>query len=256
MDLSVVIPSYNETENLRRGVLNEVKSYLEKQKYSWEVIVSEDESPDFESRRLAREFCEKNKNFKFLQNPHGGKLMAVWAGVKQAQGKTVLFTDMDQSTPISEAEKLLPYFNQNFDVVIGSRGTARKNFSPFRLLASGVFRTFRRTILLPRIVDTQAGFKAFSKDAAMKVFPKLEALGKGSGKAVGWTVGSWDCELLFVADKLGYKIKEVPILWEDRDESVAKAKERKQGKFVKESIDMLKQIFRVRVNDLRGFYRP
>ena len=67
-------------------------------------------------------------------------------------------------------------------------------------------------------------------------------------------MGSWDTELLFIAKKRGYKIKEVPIVWEDRDESVAKAAERKQGKFVKESIDMLKQIFRVRLNDFRGFY--
>lgn len=252
--LSVIIPSYNETENLQRGVLSEVKDYLSKQKYTWEVIVSEDESPDLESRRLAKEFCDKNKNFVFLQNKHGGKALAIWAGIQAAKGKVILFTDMDQSTPIGEFSKMLPFFESGFEVVIGSRGLERKNFSFVRKLASVIFRTFRGIFVLPEIVDTQAGFKAFSKEAILKVFPKLEAVKKGVEKAKGWTVGSWDTELLFIAKKRGYKIKEVPIVWEDRDESVAKAAERKQGKFVKESLDMLKQIFRVRINDFRGFY--
>lgn len=252
--LSVVIPSYNETENLQRGVLGEVRDYLSKQKYDWEVIVSEDESPDLESRRLAKEFCDKNEHFVFVQNKHGGKALAIWSGIQKSSGKIVLFADMDQSTPISEVEKLLPFFDQGYGVVIGSRGLERKNFSLFRKLASVIFRTFRGIFVLREIVDTQAGFKAFTREAITKIFPKLEAVRKSSEMAQGWTVGSWDTELLFIAKKWGYKIKEVPIVWEDRDISVAKAKERQQGKFVKESLDMLKQIFRVRINDFRGFY--
>ena len=252
--LSVIIPSYNETENLQRGVLGEVRDYLSRQKYTWEVIVSEDESPDLESRRLAKEFCDENRGFLFLQNKHGGKALAVWAGIQKSSGMHVLFADMDQSTPISEAAKLLPYFDQGFEVIIGSRGLERKNFSPFRKLASVTFRTFRGIFVLGEIVDTQAGFKAFTREAILKIFPKLEAIRNSGGKAQGWTVGSWDTELLFIAKKWRYKIKEVPIVWEDRDESVAKAKERQQGKFFKESLDMIKQIFRVRINDLMGFY--
>ena len=252
--LSVIIPSYNETENLQRGVLSEVRDYFSKQKYAWEVIVSEDESPDLESRRLAKEFCDKNKNFVFLQNKHGGKALSIWAGIQRASGKLILFTDMDQSTPISEVAKLLPCFDQGYEVVIGSRGMERKNFSLFRKLASAIFRTFRGLFLLREIVDTQAGFKAFTREAILKIFPKMEAVKKGVEKAQGWTVGSWDTELLFIAKKWGYKIKEAPIIWEDRDVSVAKAKERQEGKFVKESLDMIKQIFRVKINDLKGFY--
>ena len=253
MDLSVVIPSYNERENLERGVLKEVSTYLNKQNYTWEVIVSEDGSPDLESRRLAKEFCDKNKNFVFLQNEHGGKAATVWAGIQKAKGNLILFTDMDQSTPITETEKLLPNFSQGYDVVIGSRGLARKNYSLIRQLASIVFRTFRGLFLLPEIIDTQAGFKAFTKKSITDVFPKLEVI-RQKQSSKGWTVGSWDAEMLFIAKKYGYKIKEVPILWEDRDESRAKAQERKQGKFVKESLEMLKQIFRVRFNELKGYY--
>lgn len=250
--LSVVIPSYNEAENLRRGVLDEVRQYLQKQKYSWEVIVSDDGSPDEESRNLARDFCQKNNGFVYLQNDHAGKPFAVWSGVEKAQGEIVLFTDMDQSAPIAEVEKLLPYFDKGFEVVIGSRGMERKNFSLFRRLASMIFREFRRSVLLPNIIDTQAGFKAFKTAVAKEVFPLLAVIRSEENKASGWKVTSFDVELLVAAQKRGYKIAEVPIEWEDRDASTGKSRGLK--KFINESMDMLKEIFRVKANDLRGFY--
>ncbi|MEK7565515.1 MAG: glycosyltransferase [Patescibacteria group bacterium] len=252
--LSVVIPSYNETENLRRGVLDEVKNYLSKQKYTWEVIVSDDESPDTESRRLAKDFCDQNQGFIFLANKHGGKPLAVWSGIQKATGQLVLFADMDQSTPISELDKILPYFDKGFDVVIGSRGLERKKFSIFRKLASFVFRTFRRSIVLTGIVDTQAGFKCLKTKIAKEIFPMLAVI-KSAGTGVkGWTVSSFDVEMLFIVERRGYKIAEVPILWEDKDESVAKAKERQGGKFIKESIEMFQEVLRVKINQLRGLY--
>lgn len=250
--LSVVIPSYNETENLKRGVLDEVKDYLSRQKYSWEVIISDDGSPDEQSRTLARDFCDRNKNFIFLENDHAGKPFAVWSGIKKAAGEIVLFTDMDQSTPISEAEKMLPIFDKGFDVVIGSRGVERKKFSLFRRLASMIFREFRRSLLLTEIIDTQAGFKAFRGEVAKEIFPLLQVIRSDKSKTRGWKVTSFDVELLVAAERRGYKIAEVPIFWEDRD--VSKGKSRGTGKFVQESIDMIKEIIRVKINDLRGFY--
>lgn len=251
--LSVVIPSYNETENLKRGVLLEVRDYLKKQRYSWEVIVVDDESPDLEARRLAKDFCLKNRGFRFIQAKHGGKVMAVFEGIKQSSGQIVLFTDMDQSTPISELEKVLPKFKEGYDIVIGSRGLERKNFSFWRKLASFIFRNFRNLLLSSNIIDTQAGFKAFKAEVAKILFPNLSAI-KNFGGAVGWTVGAFDVELLTIAQAWGYKIAEVPILWEDKDQSVAKARERKEGKFIKESIDMAKEVLRVKINQVRGLY--
>lgn len=252
--LSVIIPSYNETENLKRGVLNEVRDYLQKQTYSWEVVVVDDESPDEESRNLARIFCEQNKGFKFIQAAHSGKVGALWTGVQAAVGQYILFTDMDQSTPISELEKILTKYQENYDIVIGSRGLERKNSSFFRKFASLVFRNFRNIVLSTNIIDTQAGFKAFKATVLKELFPKLSAV-KKLGAAQGWTVGAWDVEFLVLASSYGYKIAEVPISWADRDESVAKAKERKQGKFVKESIDMAKEVLRVKYNLMLGRYK-
>ncbi|MCL4397679.1 glycosyltransferase [Patescibacteria group bacterium] len=251
--LSVVIPSYNETENLKRGALAEVNDYLQKQDYPWEVIVSDDGSPDEQARRLAEDFCEKTSGFKYLQNDHAGKPFAVWSGIRATEGEIVLFTDMDQSTPISEVAKLLPFYKKGFDVVIGSRGSERKNFSAFRQLASTVFREIRRAALLREIVDTQAGFKSFKGKVAKEIFPLLQVIRSEKNQVEGWKVTSFDVELLVAAQRRGYKIAEVPVTWADRDVSTGKS--RGGGKFVKESLDMLKEIFRVKLNDLRGFYK-
>ncbi len=229
--LSVVIPSYNERENLERGVLAQVRDYLKNQKYTWEVIVSDDDSPDVKSKELAETFCKKNAGFIYRQNAHGGKPIALWGGIQQASGQIILFTDMDQSTPIAEIDKLLPHFTDN-DVVIGSRGVERKNFPFLRRLASVIFREIRRSLLLTELIDTQAGFKAIRANIAKEIFPRLNVV-KAHGTAKGWTVTAWDVELLEIAKERGYKIVEVPITWQDRDESEAKPVNANRGNLLK-----------------------
>ena len=125
--VSIVIPNYNEEQNIKRGVLGQVASYLSKAKFTYEVIISDDGSSD-SSLDLALAFARKHPHFRVLKNPHGGKAAAVYAGIKAAQGEVVLFTDMDQSTPLKEIEKLLPWYDRGYQVVFGSRGKARKNF--------------------------------------------------------------------------------------------------------------------------------
>jgi len=244
--LSVVIPCYNESENLQKGVLNEIYEFLKNQKFVWEVIISDDGSTD-DSRELTEKFIRDKKGFRLIENIHGGKPSAIWGGIKDAQGQYVLFTDMDQSAPIGEVLKLIPFFNR-YEVVIGSRGTERKNFSLFRKIGSAVFRAIRKIILLKDIDDTQCGFKAFRMDVAKKIFPMLQFF-KKEKEVKGWKVTSFDVELLFIAEKLGYKIKEVPIEWKDRDVSKGKKKS-----YLKESKEMLGQIIRVKINDIRGLY--
>jgi len=245
--LSVVIPCYNEEVNLKRGVLEEVESYLKKQDYPSEVIISDDGSSDG-SVKLVEKFAQYNHQFKLLKNPHAGKPYAVKAGVMKAKGEIVLFTDMDQSTPINQIERLLPFFKKGFEVVIGSRGQERAGFSLFRQMASNIFRLVRRSLLLKNIVDTQCGFKAFKNQVAKDLFARLLIFKEGK-KAKGWRVAAFDVELLFVGQKRGYKIVEVPVIWEDKD--VARGKQRK---FFRESKEMLREILRVKLNDLKGYY--
>lgn len=245
--LSIVIPNFNEKENLDRGVLGEVYNYLKKVSYGYEVIISDDGSTDG-SKEIAEKFARSHQGFKVVPNPHGGKAKAVWAGIKASKGDIVLFTDMDQSTPLKEVEKLLPWFDRGYGVVFGSRGRARKNFPWFRQLTSWGFRFTRGLFLLRDVVDTQCGFKAMKTDVAKKIFPKLAVL-TDKKQSKGWSVSAFDVELLFLAEKSGSKLKEVDVDWKDEDVSKNKDK-----RFIKESSDMLKQILRVKLNDLKGIY--
>lgn len=245
--LSVIIPCYNEEANLKRGVLNEVEDYLRKQEYESEIIISDDGSID-KSRQIIRKFVQDNPRFKLLENPHAGKPFAIKSGIEKAGGEIILFTDMDQSTPISEFRKILPYFKKGLDIAIGSRGRGRQGSSFLRLLASNIFRVTRQLILLRKIVDTQCGFKAFKNEVAKGLFPRMEIFSRGK-QAVGWRVSAFDVELLFIAQKRGYKIAEVSVKWRDKDVTQGK-----QRKFLKESQEMLKEILRVKLNDIRGFY--
>jgi dolichyl-phosphate beta-glucosyltransferase len=250
--ISIVIPCYNEERNLKRGVLEEVRGYIAKQDYSWEVIIVNDESSD-NSRNLVENFVKAAGNFSLCDIPHGGKPSAVWAGIQQARGEIVLFTDMDQSTPIDELGKLLPWYEKGFDVVIGSRGTSREGFSIIRQIGSVAFRTFRRIFLLRDISDTQCGFKSCRREAALEVFPRLQFF-KQKDQPTGWKVSAYDVELLYLFEKAGYSIKEIQVAWQNRDESDTKDQAGGLARYFKESIEMAKEIVRVKVNQLKGMY--
>ena len=126
--LSVVLPCYNEQKNLERGVLDEVSQYLAGQSLPWEVVIVNDESTD-DSRRFIEGYIQDKVDFSLYDIPHGGKPAAVWEGIRQARGKMILFSDMDQSTPLHELDKLVPWYQEGFDVVIGSRQTTREGSS-------------------------------------------------------------------------------------------------------------------------------
>jgi glycosyltransferase involved in cell wall biosynthesis len=244
--LSVIIPCYNELENLKRNVLSDVEKYLNKQIFSWEVIISDDASTDG-SFELVEKQIGNNPNFRHLKNAKGGKAFALKSGVEAARGEYVLFSDMDQSTPLAEFEKFKQYLSTGADIVIGSRGYKRENFPLIRKIGSPIFLTFRRLVILPGVRDTQCGFKCFRTNVAREVFKKLQIFKRERGS--GWRVGAWDVELLFVANKIKYKINEVTVSWRNEDTSTSK-----QQQFVKESIEMLREVLRVRTNDILGKY--
>jgi len=213
--LSVIIPCFDEMTNLQKGVLNKVSQFLESRDYSYEVIVVDDGSTDG-SIEFIEKFISKNSHFSLIKNPHFGKAGAVTTGMLKAVGKYRLFADMDQATPIEELDKLLPYLvSSKFDIAIGSRKNIRKGAPFIRLFVSRSSMTLRKLMIgLTEISDTQCGFKLFTKSAAIDLFTRLKEIKNGfrkvSGPAV--TYGS-DIELLYLAQKKGYKIKEVPAEW-------------------------------------------
>lgn len=212
--LSVVIPCYDEMANLQKGVLGKVAHFLNKEKFPYEVIIVDDGSTDG-SVEFIQEIIEEYPQFKLISGFHSGKAGAVTKGVLEAKGEYILFTDMDQATPIEEVDKLLPYFDEGYAVVIGSRNTKRKGSPLTRQIISRAAMVLRSMIIGIRgITDTQCGFKMFRKDAAKELFTTVNELHHGFHKVKGSNVTSgFDVELLYLAMKRGYKIKEVPVRW-------------------------------------------
>ncbi|OGH43908.1 MAG: hypothetical protein A3J14_01820 [Candidatus Levybacteria bacterium RIFCSPLOWO2_02_FULL_37_18] len=233
--------------NLQKGVLYKVRDYLEEQKYDYEVIVADDGSTDG-SVEFIKEFIKKNPSFRVMENTHLGKAGAVTKGVLEAAGEIILFTDMDQATPIEELGKLLPSFKEGYDVVIGSRSSRRKNSPWTRIVMARSMIILRSLIVgLKGISDTQCGFKAFKNGAAKKIFIKINNMHNGFRQITGSAVtAGFDVELLFIALKMGYNIKEVPVNWlyvESRRVSP-----------VKDSIEGLIELVRIRMNINKGMY--
>jgi len=249
--LSIIIPCYNEENNIKRGVLDQVYHYLQQQAYEWQVIIVNDESTD-QSRKLIQAFIRDKPRFALYDIAHGGKPAAVWAGIQKAEGEIVLFTDMDQSTPLDQVEKLLPWYEQGYDVVIGSRGISRQGFSLVRRLGSQVFRTMRSLFLLRDVIDTQCGFKSCRREVATDVFPRLQFFKQK--KPSGWKVSAYDVELLYLCQKRGYKIKETVVDWQNRDESDTKGRGSELVRYFRESIDMASEVVRVKLNQIKGLY--
>ena len=188
--LSVVIPAYNESANLKNGILDEVYNYLKAQKYTYEVLIVDDASKD-ETRELVEKFIKGKNGFKLIKNEHGGKAITVTTGMLEAKGEIVLFTDMDQATPIKELEKLLPKFEEGFDVVIGSR-KSRAGAPLIRKLMGWGFATMRNIILGLPFKDTQCGFKAFKQSAVHEIFPDMLGL---YYYIVDYRVRTWESEV-------------------------------------------------------------
>ncbi len=250
--LSVIIPCYNEENNLAQGSLDEVYAYLARQSFSWQVIIVNDDSTD-NSRMMVEEFMHGREGMELLDIPHGGKPAAVWTGIQHASGDIVLLTDMDQSTPLEEFDKLSPWYDRGFDVVIGSRGHEREGFSRLRKSGSTIFRFLRRLVLLPGIQDTQCGFKSCRRQAALHIFPHLQIF-QHIGTPSGWKVSAYDVELLYLFEKAGYAIQEVPVRWWNRDRSNTKTQTREFSWYVHESAEMAQEVLRVKWNEWKGTY--
>lgn len=244
--LSVVIPSYNEMANLQKGTLDKVKRYLDDQSYKYEVIVVDDGSTDG-SCEFVKQFVHANKPFKLLENKHTGKAGAVTSGMLDADGEYVLFTDMDQATPIEEIEKMIPHLKKNADIVIGKRNE-RKGAPLSRKIMSKSAVLLRKLLVgLPEIDDTQCGFKVFSHKSAQDIFTKLKKLHKGFKKIKGSDVKSgFDVEVLYLAKQANYNIKEVPVRW--------LYVETRRVNPINDSINGVKDLFKIRYNISKGIY--
>ncbi len=228
MYLSVIIPAYNEEKRLPQTLL-EIDQYLKKQNYEYEIIVVNDGSKD-KTAEVVKNLIPEIKELKLIDNKKNhGKGYVVRQGLLEAKGKIRLFTDADNSTSIDQVEKIFPWIDKGFDVVIGSRDVKGAVLDPpqplFRIFVGNVFNLMVQCIVgLWGIWDTQCGFKAFSSKAVNDILPRC--------RIDRW---AFDPEILIIAKKLGYKIKEIPVVWKNDIHSKVKFKS-----MVKMGIDLLR----------------
>jgi dolichyl-phosphate beta-glucosyltransferase len=236
--LSIVVPAYNEERRLPQ-TLPRIVDFLETRDYPAEVIVVDDGSADGTVEVVER-LAAQVSLARLIKNEHRGKGYAVKSGVMAAQGDYIFLCDADLSMPIEEVANFLPPVLEEYDVAIGSReveGARRYDEPGLRHVMGRVFNTLVRVLAVRGFQDTQAGFKCFRREAAHELFPYQTMDGFG-----------FDVEILFIAQKRGYRIVEVPINWYYMSNSRVSP--------VDDSVRMVREILQVRLNDWRGLYDP
>ncbi len=233
--LSIIVPVYNEEKRLTRG-MTEILHFIDKQTFTVELIVINDGSTDATVKLLKKLKHSSLRLISYEKNQ--GKGYAIREGMKNARGDLRLFMDVDLSTPIEEFQKFLPYVKA-FDVVIGSRRAKDSEIlvhQPFLRERLGMIFTWLSSILLGvEVSDFTCGFKCFSRKAAGKVF-SLQRLH-------GW---GFDSEIIFLVQKKGFLIKEVPVVWSNDSQT--------RVVLAKDVLLSLIDLIRIRMNDVFGSY--
>jgi dolichyl-phosphate beta-glucosyltransferase len=238
--LSVIIPAYKEEKRIPK-TLKEIDKYLSQQSYGYEILVVDDGSPD-KTVEVVQSFIPTIKNLRIINcKDNHGKGYSVRLGMMQAKGQYCLFTDADNSTSIDQVEKMWPHFENGFDVVIGSRDVKGAISDPPQpwirhFVTAESFKLLRKIVVgVWGVEDSQCGFKALTKSVVEKIIPvcKINRF-------------AFDPEILILAEKAGYKIKEIPVYWKnDLDSKV------KLSSMIKMGIDL----FVIRWNLIKGVYK-
>ncbi|MGA9352122.1 MAG: dolichyl-phosphate beta-glucosyltransferase [Terriglobales bacterium] len=238
MTYSIIIPAYNESSRIR-PTLDEVLRYVEERKWDAEILVVDDGSRD-DTAAIVREYSRTHSQIALVENPgNRGKGYSVRNGMLRASGDICLFTDADLSSPITEAPKLFDAIAAGADIAIGSRWlrsdlqTERQPL--YRQLFGRIYNLVLRIFLRLNFVDTQCGFKAFRREAAQRIFPLQ--------RVEGW---GFDPEILFLARRLGFSVKEVPVVW-------AHSQGTRLSPF-RDGVRMFGEVLKIRWNSIAGAY--
>jgi glycosyltransferase involved in cell wall biosynthesis len=236
--LSIIIPAYNE-ENRLPATLEQVSSFLSSQNYSSELLVVNNNSTD-QTEEIIKHYAQKIPFLRGLFEAQPGKGAAVRTGMLAASGEYRFMADADLSMPIEEIASFLPPRLEALDLAIASReapGAVRYHEPEVRHLGGRLMNWLIQLLILPGLNDTQCGFKCFSAAAAEDLFQHQTL--------AGW---SFDIELLALARRRGYTIKEIPISWYYHEESKIHA--------VRDAFQMIGDILTIRRNISRGIYDP
>lgn len=234
--LSIIIPAYNEEHRLPRTLVN-LFAFLEKQTYSFEILVVENGSSD-RTYELAQAFAQEHTGVRVLREKRRGKGLAVQRGMLESRGEYRFMCDADFSMPIEQINRFFPPALVEADIVIASReapGAVRYDEPEYRHRVGRAFNWMIRMILLPGLHDTQCGFKCFHARAAEELFQ--------AQRLTGW---AFDVEVLFIARRRGYRIVELPIPWHFNPDTKVRV--------MRDSLRMLMELLTIRWNSVRGWY--
>jgi dolichyl-phosphate beta-glucosyltransferase len=231
--LSVIVPAYNEGHVIET-TLASMRNYLDQQDYSYEIIVAADGNDG--TREKVAALAAHDERLSVLGSAkRGGKGRGIRNAVARAQGHIVGFIDADYKTPIEEVEKILPWFEDDYDIVFGSRGVSRSQIENpqkwYRRIGSWGFKIAMHMVVgLWGINDTQCGFKFYRGPVARDLFGRLRVDGY-----------MFDVDLLYLAHRTGYRMKEVGIRWRDDGDS--------RLALVTGNWQNLKDLFRIRFSE-------
>lgn len=235
--LTIVIPARNEGARLP-NTLPAVLDFLDHQEYASEVLVVDSASTD-DTGRIVAWHAERRNNLRLLRAERPGKGRAVRKGMLAARGQYRFICDADLSMPIEQVNRFIPpQLDPQVDIAIGSReapGAIRYGEPTYRHLIGRAFNTLVRLIAIPKIQDTQCGFKSFRGDIADDLFQQQ--------RLDGWT---FDVEVLFIAQRRGCRIEEIPIPWYYNPGS--------RVNVFRDSFAMFSDLFRIRYNGWKGRY--
>ena len=213
-----------------------------------EVILADDESTDETCQIIRQEYLPHFPKFRLLTLHHGGKANTVIQATKETRGEYVFMTDLDLATPIEEANKLIEKQEETHaHIVIGSRGIRRPDAPLTRTILALGMVILRSTLFgLKGIKDTQCGFKLYDRSVALKIFEKLLVFRRKTVGKQASVSAIFDLEFLFLARKMGYDIREVRVFW--------RHVETKRVSFVKDMIESLVDMARLKWYDMQGMY--
>jgi len=234
--LSIIMPAHNEELRLPPS-LEKIDAFLKTQSYEAEVIVVENGSHD-RTAEITQTFAATHPYVRLLVVNTRGKGLAVKAGMLEARGEYRFICDVDLSMPIEEIVHFLPPVIDGFDILIGSRegkGARRIGEPAYRHIMGRVNNWIIKLAAVRGFEDTQCGFKMFARRAADDLFSIQRMNGIG-----------FDVELLFIAQKRGYRICEVPITWYFDPDS--------RMRLVQDSLKILVEIWDIRQNWRKGLY--
>jgi len=237
MEISTIIPCKDEEKRIINS-LNKIYTFLKEKKFNFEIIVVNDGSTD-KTEEVVKEFITTHPLCKIITHETNyGKGKAVDTGIKNSTKDFILFSDADLSTPIEELENFSKYIG--FDIIIGSRKIKGSKIivqQPwYRRIPGQVFPLIVNILGISKLKDTQCGFKLFKKEVAKELFKKR-------------TIDrfSFDAEIMYIAEKYKYKIKELPVTWENSLDSKLNA--------ISDSYKMFKELIQIKINDFKGAYK-